>query len=70
MRQQNVELARGLSEVKLELAVKDAKLDELETVLGAKDQPWWETVLRSTVMDVVYVVLGILVGASAVDYAR
>jgi len=69
VRQQNIELARGVSELKLEIATEKAKAVSLQTQLDAMDLPWWEDVLRSTVMDVVYVVFGVWLGVKAAESA-
>lgn len=61
------EYALGVREVKHDLALAENEASFYREMSEVKDEPWYMRFAKSTVMDVVYFVLGVWLGIKAAD---
>ena len=69
LRSERLELAIGVSELKHDLALAEADVEYWRERAEAVDPGWFEKLLRSTAMDLVWFVLGTWFGVKMVNAA-
>ena len=62
MRQQNYELAQGLSVAKRDLAIAEAERNKYQALYAAEKPPWYISFLKSSFVDFVIFVAGTYFG--------